>query len=1038
MTPDAGLVARLFERARPRGAGALLESEGLALLEALGLDVPRHLELRDAAAVAALAAPPFAGERAVVKVVSTRIRHKTEAGGVAIVPNTVASIGAAARDMERRLPAADVDGFMISEYVPFSPALGHELLVGLRWTDDFGAVVTVGAGGVATEFLAGAFRDDSALAVLSPALARGDEIERALARVTAVRRVTEPLRGQPPPLEMSRLADVVRRFLWLAERFAPVPLAEFEVNPLVISGGRLVALDALATTGSARPAPAPARPLAKVRALLEPRTVAIVGVSEKGLNPGRIILQNLLRDGFDPARITVVKPGTAAIDGVRCVPALDALPERVDLLVLAIAAGQAPEAIAAAADGARAESIILIPGGLDERPESAPLVARMREALARARASAGRGPVVNGGNCLGVRSVPGRVNTLFIPEHKLPLPRGAASPMALVSGSGAFAVSKTSKLAGLNPRYVISVGNQMDLTLADYLEVLKDDDGVELFAVYAEGFQPLDGLRFLAAARAITDAGRTVVLYRGGRTQAGAAAAASHTAAVAGDYAVTRALAAAAGVVVADSLEDFEDLTRLFALLRGRRPAGTRLGAVSNAGFECVAIADSLGAFTLAEWTPETRAALVALLERARLADIVAVRDPIDLTPTLGDSGFAEVSRLVLEDPLVDVGLIGCVPMTGALDTLAPGSGHTDDIGREDSIAGRLVRLFHATTKPWVAVVDAGRLYDAMAQRLEDGGVPTFRTADRALRLFDRWCAARLRAPADEAGSGVMSPATRFVPGDHLGLEPLATLFNRGYEGYFVPIQLDAEAFAVYAAAWDLDLAATRVALAGGQPVAFALLGVRGRRGWVGGMGVVPELRGRGLGRAAMDAVMAEARARGLAAVGLEVLEQNTWAARIYEGMGFRDTRALEVWSRPADAPPLAAEPAPQVAPVPVDEALAAHAALHPQRPPWQREQRSLARQSDRLAALAVRRAGSIGALAIFHGSPQRVSLLALAARPDAPAGALPALLAALTAAHPGATVTLANLPAGDPAGAALAAAGFTVRLRQREMTRAL
>jgi acyl-CoA synthetase (NDP forming) len=747
MTPDADRIARVLEGARRRGASALLETEGMQVLEALGLAVPARLELRDAAAAAALIAPPFAGERAVVKVVSETLLHKTEAGGVAIVPDTVAAIRAAVEDMTRRLAPADVAGFTVSEYVPFSPALGHELLVGLRWTDDFGPVVTVGAGGVATEFLAGAFRAGAALAVFSPALTRAADIAPALAAVPAVRLVTAPLRGQPPRLAMARLVEVVERFLWLAERFAPEPLAEFEVNPFVVSGERLVALDALAKLGGPRAAlPAP-RPLAKVRRLLEPRTVALVGVSEKGMNPGRIILRNLLRDGFAAERVTVVKPGSESIDGVRCVPSLDALTERVDLLVLAIAAAQAPDAIAAAADGARAESLILIPGGLEERPESAPLVARMRAALTRARAAEWRGPVVNGGNCLGVRSVPGRVNTLFIPEYKLPLPRGEASPMALISGSGAFAVAKTSRLAGLNPRYVISVGNQMDLTLGDYLEVLKDDPAVELFAVYAEGFRALDGARFLAAARAITDSGRTVLLYRAGRTRAGAAAAASHTASIAGDYAVTRALAEAAGVVVADSLEDFEDLARLFAMLRGREPAGDRLGAVSNAGFECVAIADSLGGFTLSEWTAGTRAGLAALLERARLTDIVSIHDPIDLTPILGDAGFAEAARLVLADPEVDAGLIGCVPMTGALDTLAPGDGHPDDVGREDSVAGRLVRLFHAGAKPWVAVVDAGRLYDPMAHRLEDGGVPTFRAADRALRLLDRWRAARRRAP---------------------------------------------------------------------------------------------------------------------------------------------------------------------------------------------------------------------------------------------------------------------------------------------------
>jgi acyl-CoA synthetase (NDP forming) len=82
--------------------------------------------------------------------------------------------------------------------------------------------------------------------------------------------------------------------------------------------------------------------------------------------------------------------------------------------------------------------------------------------------------------------------------------------------------------------------------------------------------------------------------------------------------------------------------------------------------------------------------------------------------------------------------------MTQALNSLAPGPGHGDDVARADSIASRLLKLKDETRKPFVVVVDAGRLYDPMAQRLEDGGLPVFRTADRAMRLFGRWCVHQL------------------------------------------------------------------------------------------------------------------------------------------------------------------------------------------------------------------------------------------------------------------------------------------------------
>jgi acyl-CoA synthetase (NDP forming) len=347
--------------------------------------------------------------------------------------------------------------------------------------------------------------------------------------------------------------------------------------------------------------------------------------------------------------------------------------------------------------------------------------------------------VVNGGNCLGIRSAPGRVDTMFIPETKLPVPSSPVSPVAFVSQSGAFAIAKMSKLERLNPKYAITVGNQMDLTVGDYLTYLKDDD-VRVFAVYVEGFKPLDGRRVLAAAREIVRSGRTVVLYRAGRTPAGADATSSHTASIAGDYVVTRELARAAGIVVAETLEDFDDLVSLFTLLDGVRVGGARLAALSNAGFECVAMADTIGDFTLARFADATAERIRALFERCRIASVVDAHNPLDLTPMADDAAYEEAVRAVLDDPSVDAGVIGCVPLTGALETLPGADGGFGDT----SVVARLARLRGESDKPWVAVVDSGRLYDPMARALAERGVPTFRSADRALRLFGAFVRRRL------------------------------------------------------------------------------------------------------------------------------------------------------------------------------------------------------------------------------------------------------------------------------------------------------
>ena len=736
-------ITAIFDGALADGREVLLETEGLQVLAALGVPAPDHVFVSAAADVSDALLGRLPGAKAVVKVVSPRILHKSDVGGVAVVEKTAPAVAETIARMDAALAGQGVVGYTISEFIPYSPALGRELLVGLRWTEDVGPVVTVGAGGIHTEFLARAFRPGQDVAVFSPALADARGIEAALQQVAVVQLTTRSLRGQPPLLPLGRLTDLAGVVLDLGRTLGH-RIAEFEVNPFVIANdGRVVALDVLLRLRSETPA-ADARPVAKLSKLLEPRSAAIMGVSER-LNPGHIIVNNLLREGFPRERILIVKPGSSEIEGCRCVPDIASLPERVDLFVLCVDAAQASTALVEIIERERADSIVLIPGGLEEKAGSEAIVARMRAALARSRRSGWGGPVINGGNCLGIRSLPGRYDTTFIPEYKLPVPKGEPSRLAIISQSGAFAVSKASKLPQVNPRFSVTLGNQMDLTVGDYLTYLKDDDGIDVFAVYVEGFRPLDGLRFLEAARGVTAQGRTVILYLAGRTPAGAQASASHTASIAGDYAVMRMLCAGAGVVVAESLADFEDLVVLFSTL-GRLPvAGWRLAAVSNAGFECVAIADSLGRFTLPPFGPDAVRTLEAIFVRSRIDKVVDIHNPIDLTPMTGDEAYADTVRALIEDDQYDAVVVGVVPLTAALSTLPPGAGHAEDVARPDGIVARLAALTRDGGKPWVVVVDAGAMYDPMARALEAVGIPTFRTADRALRLLNAYCAERQR-----------------------------------------------------------------------------------------------------------------------------------------------------------------------------------------------------------------------------------------------------------------------------------------------------
>ena len=738
MPGDLSAARRILESAGRRDDSTLPDPEAFDLVEALGYGVPARAFAADAAALADLDLGALPGDRVVLKAVAPGLVHKTEAGAVAVVARNREAIRAAAAGMSRRLGDGAEPGFLVCEHLAHDTALGGELLLSLSWSAAHGPLVTLAPGGVQAELLAERLDGGRAAAVLSPALGLEAQL-RALRGKTLPRLLESGHRGRPAPLGRPGMRRLLARAVELADELMPCPLGELEINPLVVTPSGAVALDVLARASAAAPArPAP-RPLDKLDRLLRPASIAVIGVSA-GINPGRIILRNVLAAGFEPDRITVVKPGRDRLDGVRCVADLGGLPAPVDLLVVALDAGRAPAVLDEVLEDELAESLILIPGGLGERSGSEGVADRLRDRLAASRRTAWRGPLVNGGNCLGIRSRPGRYDTTFIPDEKLPRPGAAGAPLAVISQSGAFAVSRASRLAGLEPRYLVSLGNQLDLTVGDYLEHLAGEPDLEVFACYVEGFRPLDGRRWLEAASAVARRGGSVVLYQAGRTRAGAAAAASHTASMAGGWRATRELAEAAGALVAEELADFEDLTGLACRLRGRT-LGRRLGALSNAGFECVAAADAAAGFELAELSAASRASLDELLRELRLDSVVAARNPLDVTPIADDAAFARAAGLMLGDPGVDVALVGCVPLTGALETLprADGGG-LEAVG---AVASRLGRLWAETDKAWLAVVDAGALYDPFADRLAELGIPTFRSVDRAIRLLDLYARQR-------------------------------------------------------------------------------------------------------------------------------------------------------------------------------------------------------------------------------------------------------------------------------------------------------
>ena len=744
MNLDYSKINKILNNAKKEGRKVLLETEGLDILKAMDIAVPNYFFLHSCNDVAKLTLKELPStDKIVLKVVSPEILHKSDVGGVKIIDNNLELLCAAVSEMKKNLSNKDIRGFIISEFVESSCSLGSELLIGLRETQDFGPVLTFGPGGIYTEFLAKNFNEGHNVAIISPSLTDSNGVKKAINDVAITSIIAKKFRGQELVISEQTIAQVIEKFLIFAKEFIPAQISEFEVNPFIVNGGKLIALDALIRLSDGVVTGQKEKPIKKIKNLLEPKSAAIIGVSEK-MNVGHIILNNFIKEGFNKKRLYVIKEGSETIEGCKCVSDIGMLPERVDLFVICTPASTIPEVITEIIEKEKAESIVVIPGGLEEKQGSGKIVSKMKEVILSSRKSKWQGPVINGGNCLGIISRPGKYDNMFIPDYKKTKVSDKVSPLAFISQSGAFAVSRLNKLAGINPKFSITIGNQMDLTLGDYLTYLKDDSEIKVFSIYLEGFKPLDGLKFLKAAKEITGSGRKIIFYTSGKTSEGAKAMASHTASIAGDYSVTKELAKRAGVVLAETFEDFEDLTRLFVYLEKREVRGRSLGVVSNAGCECVAASDNLKGFKLASFTEASNQKLSEIFKTCKIDSIVDLHNPIDLTPMAGDKAYEDTARIVLEDLNVDVAVIACIPLAPTLNALEKAQGHGEDYLSETSVVQRLLKVHRETNKPWVAVVDAGSLFDPMVKLFNENGIPTLRTIDRALKLFDIYCESQL------------------------------------------------------------------------------------------------------------------------------------------------------------------------------------------------------------------------------------------------------------------------------------------------------
>ncbi|GHD03892.1 acetate--CoA ligase family protein [Novosphingobium pokkalii] len=459
---------------------------------------------------------------------------------------------------------------------------------------------------------------------------------------------------------------------------------------------------------------------------LRPQSVAVVGASDKPGALGATLLSNLQRNGYAGA-IYPVNPKRSEIAGLTCYPSTDALPEGVDVAVLAIPRAGVLDAVRSLA-ARKAGGVVIFSAGFAEGGEEG--LAEQRE-IARLAAEAGM--VVEGPNCLGLVNYVDRIPLTFVETNAVP-PAGRRA-VGIVSQSGAMAaVLGTMLLAReCGVSYSVSTGNEAASGVEDFVDWLVDDPDTHAIAMIVEQFRKPQ--RFLAAARRAHAAGKPVVLLHPGKSSAARESAATHTGAMAGDYKLMRAMVARAGVIFAETLEELGDVAEIAARCP-IPPSGAAAVLGESGAFKALTLdlAEELG-LPLADLhdadSPELRAALPPFVPVSNPLDITAqgLSEPAIYTRTL-DALLADDRVGTVLAGIIQAEAITCAIKFPAI--LAAVEGKT-------------------LTKPLIfAGLDEGA--EVPAERiaaLRAAGIPWFPTTERALRAITRlthWSARDLGA----------------------------------------------------------------------------------------------------------------------------------------------------------------------------------------------------------------------------------------------------------------------------------------------------
>jgi len=470
-----------------------------------------------------------------------------------------------------------------------------------------------------------------------------------------------------------------------------------------------------------------------------PASIAIIGASQDFTKITGKPLYYLRKHSYQ-GRIYPVNPRYTSIDGIPCYPSIKDVPDDIDLALIAVNFRMVPQVLMECVEKGVKFATIFSSGFAEAGDEGK----QIQEEVARIAREGGIR--VCGPNCQGAVDFHRNIAAAFSAALDVfPLLKGSVG-FVTQSGAMGFSIFNLAQSHGIGFSYLVSTGNEMDLTCIDFMNFMLDDDNTSMVFAYLEGIR--NGEAFKKVAEKARIVGKPLVVLKTGKSDVGSRAASSHTAALTGSDAVFSALCRQKGIIRIEDTEEFIDLAKLMTVFPPTI-GGRRLGIISTSGgggVLCADIADDFGVEV-----PEFETSTVEKI-RQSIPSFGSPQNPVDMTAQVINTAddFRKVLTAVAEDPSVDAIVVVITMIVGTSGT---------------RMALDLARARRETQKPIVVVWTAGEhLISEQLKILEEARVPCYSSPRRALKALAYLINYGLHRTETSNDPPVISPMENILP----------------------------------------------------------------------------------------------------------------------------------------------------------------------------------------------------------------------------------------------------------------------------------